>query len=329
MLTRLLQQIRVAMVAPVLAGIIGGVAPAALAQDWPSRPITFVVPYGPGASNDTFTRAVAEIMSKSLGQPIVVENRAGAGGSTGSVSVSKAEPDGYTFLEVPNSIVSYKPVMNVDLDPYEDLTAVGLMAKAPTAMVVPASLPVTTVEEFIAYAKEHPDDTFYGFTGIGTTQHQHAELFNAKAGLKLNGVNYKSSADAQTDLIGGRLQLMFVTVASVLGQIESGQLRLLAYTDDNFPADAPKAPTMAEAGVPGMEGAQIFWGFFGPPGLPEDIKTRMSEELNKAIQDPAFQQLAAKSGATPAPGTPDDFTATLRAEEDALTEFLKTVDLNQ
>lgn len=329
MLARLLQRLRVAMLAPILAGGVAGVAPAALAQDWPNRPITFVVPYGPGASNDTFTRSVAEIMSRSLGQPVVVENRAGAGGSTGSLSVARAEPDGYTFLEVPNSVVSYKPVMNVDLDPLADLTPIGLMAKAPTAMVVPSSLPVTTVEEFIAYAKEHPDETFYGLTGIGTTQHQHAELFNAQTGLKLAGVNYKSSADAQTDLVGGRLQVMFVTVASVLGQIESGQLRLLAYTDDNYPEGAPEAPTMAEAGVPGMEGAQIFWGFFGPPGLPDDIKTRLNEELNKAVQDQSFQELAAKTGATPAPGTPEDFIATIEAESAALTEFLKTVDLQQ
>ena len=329
MLARLLQRLRVAMLAPILAGGVAGVAPAALAQDWPNRPITFVVPYGPGASNDTFTRSVAEIMSRSLGQPVVVENRAGAGGSTGSLSVARAEPDGYTFLEVPNSVVSYKPVMNVDLDPLADLTPIGLMAKAPTAMVVPSSLPVTTVEEFIAYAKEHPDETFYGLTGIGTTQHQHAELFNAQTGLKLAGVNYKSSADAQTDLVGGRLQVMFVTVASVLGQIESGQLRLLAYTDDNYPEGAPEAPTMAEAGVLGMEGAQIFWGFFGPPGLPDDIKTRLNEELNKAVQDQSFQELAAKTGATPAPGTPEDFIATIEAESAALAEFLKTVDLQQ
>ena len=218
-----------------LAAGLGWALPA-LAEDWPTRAVTLVVPYGPGASNDTFTRAVAEIMSKKLGQPFVVENRAGAGGFTGATSVAAADPDGYTFLEIPNAIVAYKPLMKVDVDPLEMLQPVGLLARAPSAMVVPSGLAVNTVAEFIDYAKAHPDETFYGAAGIGTTQHQHAELFNKNAGTAVKMVNYKSSADAQTDLVAGRLQMMFVTVASTLGQIEGGQLKLLAYTDDNYPA---------------------------------------------------------------------------------------------
>ncbi|HEV7275929.1 MAG TPA: tripartite tricarboxylate transporter substrate binding protein [Devosiaceae bacterium] len=316
-----------AVAAAAVAVCITALAGTTLAQDWPTRAVTLVVPYGPGASNDTFTRSVADIMSRSLGQPFVVENRPGAGGFTGTNSVVQAEPDGYTFVEVPNSIVSFGPIMKVDLDPFEDLTPVGLMAKAPTAMVVPSSLPVTTVQEFIDYAKANPETTFYGMAGIGTTQHQHGELFNRMAGTNLQSVNYKSSADAQADLVAGRLHLMFVTVASALGQIEAGQLRLLAYTDDNYPEGAPEAPTMAEAGVPGMEGAQIFWGLFGPAGLPEDIKTKMNAALNEALQDPAFVELTAKSGATPAPGTPEDFVAALQEEAATLAEFVKTVAL--
>jgi tripartite-type tricarboxylate transporter receptor subunit TctC len=217
--------------------------------------------------------------------------------------------------------------MKVDLDPLENLTPIGLLARAPTAMVVPAELPVTTVQEFIDYAKEHPDDTFYGMAGIGTTQHQHGELFNRMTGLDLTGVNYQSSADAQTDLVAGRLQLMFVTVASALGQIEGGQLKLLAYTDDNYPASAPEAPTMAEAGVDGMQGAQIFWGLYGPPGLPDDLTAKMSEALNAAIQDPSFAELTAKSGATPSPTTPAEFVGVIEAEKATLAEFLENVDL--
>ncbi len=217
--------------------------------------------------------------------------------------------------------------MKVDLDPLEDLTPIGLLARAPTAMVVPADLPVNSVQEFIDYAKENPEDTFYGMAGIGTTQHQHGELFNRMAGLELTGVNYQSSADAQTDLMAGRTQLMFVTVASVLGQIEGGQLKLLAYTDDNYPESAPEAPTMAEAGVDGMEGAQIFWGLYGPPGLPDDIVAKMNEALNEAIQDPSFVELTAGSGATPAPGSPEDFVAVIEEEKEILAEFLENVDL--
>ncbi len=312
----------------VAAGLAGVAATGgALAEDWPSRPVTLVVPYGPGASNDTFTRALADILTKKYGQPFVVENRPGAGGFTGANSVAQAEPDGYTFLEIPNSVVGFKPIMKVDLDPLTSLTPIGLLARSPTAMVVPSSLPVKSVQEFIDYAKAHPDDTFYGMSGIGTTQQQHAELFNKNAGLHVLPVNYKSSADAQTDLVAGRLQLMFVTVASTLGQIEGGQLRLLAYTDGNHPADAPEAPTMAEAGVPGMEQAQIFWSLFGPPGLPDDITMKVNAAMNDAMNDPGFQALMAKSGATPAPGTPEDFVAALQKEQAFLAEFVKMVNI--
>jgi tripartite-type tricarboxylate transporter receptor subunit TctC len=294
----------------------------ALAQNaWPSRAVTIVVPYGPGASNDTFTRAIAQVLARDLGQPFVVENVAGAGGYTGTDRVAKTEPDGYTFVEVPNSVVGFEPFMKVDLNPLEDLTPVAVFAKSPTAMVIPASVPATTVQEFIDYAKANPDTTFYGMAGIGTTQQQHGELFNSLTGLSIKPVNYKSSADAQTDLVAGRLHLMFVTVASALGQIESGQLRLLGYTNDQFPDTAPAAPTMAEAGVPGMESAQIFWGIFGPAGLPDDIRDKMNAAINQAVQDPGFIELAGKSGATPASGTAAEFIALLEAEAVAVNNF--------
>jgi tripartite-type tricarboxylate transporter receptor subunit TctC len=152
-------------------------------------------------------------------------------------------------------------------------------------------------------------------------------LFNTQTGLKLKGVNYKSSADAQTDLLAGRLQLMFVTVASTLGQIKSGELRLLAYTDSNYPPDSPKAPTLAEEGVKGMEKAQIWWGLFGPPGLPADIRTKMNAAVNDTLKDPGFIALLARSGATPATATPEEFTKIIRDEADILAEFIRTTGL--
>lgn len=299
----------------------------AYSQDWPSRPVTMVVPYNPGASNDTFTRALSEILSRDLGQPFVVDNRPGAGGFTGANTVVQSDPDGYTFLQMPNSIAGFKPIMKVDLDPLVNLTPIALMAKSPTAMLVPSSLPVETVQEFIDYAKANPDKTFYGYAGIGTTQHQHGELFNTNAGLTIKGVNYSSSADAQTDLVAGRLSLMFVTVASARGQLESGQLRLLAYTDDNYPEGSPEAPTMAEAGVDGMQGAQIFWALFAPVGMSEELQNSMNEAVNKALGDEEFQALLARSGATAAPGSPQDLVDTLNEENRLLAEFLERVEI--
>lgn len=302
-----------------------GAAPA-VAQDWPTRAVTMVVPYGPGASNDTFTRAVSQILSNDLGQPFVVDNRPGAGGFLGANSVKTSDPDGYTFLESPNVIASLGPIAKLDIDPVRHFVPVGLMATSPTAMVVNADVPANTVEEFIAYAKANPTSVFYGFAGNGTTQHQHGELFKSLTGLDtLQGVAYKSSADAQGDLVAGRLQVMFATVASTLGQIESGQLKLLAYANANVPDTAPKAPTMAEAGVKGFEGAQVFWAVFGPAGLPDDIRDKMNASINKALAEPSIKELMAKSGAAPSPGTPDDLAAVVKTEQANLAEFVKNV----
>jgi tripartite-type tricarboxylate transporter receptor subunit TctC len=307
----------------VVATLAALAAPSAVraADTWPTRPVTLVVPYAPGASNDTFTRAIAEVMSKRFGQPFIVDNRPGAGGFTGVNSVARATPDGYTLVEVPNSVVGFKPVMNVDLDPLKHLTPLGVIASSPTALVVPTDLPVKTVAEFIEYVRSRPDKVFYGYAGIGTTQQQHMELFNTVTGIKTKGVNYKSSADAQTDLLAGRLQAMFVTVASTLGQIEGGQLRLIAYTDSNFPAGAPKAPTMAEVGIKGMEKAQIWWGVFGPAGMPQPLVATINAAISASLDDPGVKALLARSGATPTPVTPEVFVKMIQ-DEAALVDSL-------
>lgn len=297
------------------------------AQAWPSRPVTLIVPYGPGASNDIFTRALAGILSKRFGQPFVVENRPGAGGFTGTNFVANATPDGYTFLEMPSGIASFGSVMEVKFDPTKDLAPVALFARAPTAMVVAASLPVKTVQEFVEYARARPDQLFYGFAGIGTGQHQHAEMFKSATGLKIKGVNYKSSAEAQTDLVAGRLQLMLVTVASTLGQIQSGQLRLLAYADSNYPPGVPQAPTLKEAGVSNMEKAQTWWALFAPNRVPQDIIGKLNAAVNEALKEPEFVALLAKSGATPSPGDAGQLAATLKQEIADLTAFAKSAGM--
>ena len=311
------------LVAMLIAGVAVAVRPGlARADDWPSRPVTLVVPYGPGASNDTFTRALAAVLTKHFGQSFVVINRPGAGGFIGSQSVAKAAPDGYTLLEMPSSIAGFKPIMKVDLDPLKDLAPIALMARSPDAMVINAGLPAKTVKEFVDYARARPDEVFYGMAGIGTSGHQHAEMFNAATGLKLKGVNYKSAADAMNDIIGGRLHVMFVTTASSRGAVEAGQLRLLAYADGNLPPESLKAPTLAEAGVPNMEKAQTWWAIFAPPGLPTDVRRKMNAAIVAAQKDPDFAALLSRSGATPAPLSVDDTVAVVR-EEVAKVEKLK------
>jgi tripartite-type tricarboxylate transporter receptor subunit TctC len=318
---------RRAVLAAWAAALAAAVFPmAAQAQDWPSRPVTLVVPFGPGASNDLFTRMLANILQKQFNQPFVVSNRPGAGGLIGSAAVAKSPPDGYLFLEMANSIASFKPIMKTtELDPLTDLAPIGLMARAPTAMVINAGLPVKTVKEFIDYAKARPDQVFYGMAGVGSTNHQHAEMFKAATGLTITGVNYKSLADALADLVAGRLHVVFASIASTRGPIEAGQLRLLAYADSNYPPGSLKAPTMAEAGVQNMEKAQNWWAIFGPAALPADIKAKMNAAINAAVKDPEFAALIARNGGTAAPGTLEDAAEALRLEVAEASKLAKTI----
>lgn len=295
----------------------------AFAQQWPSRAVTMVVPFGPGASNDIFTRQLSEILGRELGQPFVVDNRPGAGGFTGALSVSQSPADGYRFLEMPSSIVGLKPIMGVNLDPLTDVTPIAQLATAPGGLVVPASLPASTVKEFIDFANSRTEDTFYGYVGVGATQHQMAEKFKKITGVKLKGVNYQSAAEATTDLVGGRLHVQFSTIAGVRGQIEAGQLKLLAYTNDSYASDSPPAPTMAEAGVDGMQGSQVWWGIFGPRALSKELTDQLNAAVNKALDDPAFVTVLNKSGAVPTKKSPEEFIETIKAEAGFVDEFVK------
>jgi tripartite-type tricarboxylate transporter receptor subunit TctC len=229
------------------------------------------------------------------------------------------------FLEMASSIAGFKPLMKADLDPLKDLSSIGLMARAPSAMVIHAGLPARSVKEFVEYARSRPNEVFYGMAGVGSTNHQHAEMFKAATGLTITGVNYKSLADAIADLIAGRLHVVFATVASTRGPIEAGQLRLLAYADRNYPPESLKAPTFAEAGVPNMEKAQTWWAIFGPPGLPADLRTKMNAAINAALKDPEFAALIAKSGGTPAPGTVEDAAEVLRQEVAEAEKLAKSI----
>jgi tripartite-type tricarboxylate transporter receptor subunit TctC len=299
----------------------------ASAQAWPSRPVTLVVAYGPGASNDTFTRAIAGILTKRFGQPFVVENRPGAGGFTGTQAVSKAEPDGYTWLEMPSGVASFGSVMEVKFDPVTDLQPVALFARTPTAMLVPAALPVKTVKEFNDHARANPDKMFYGFAGIGTAQHQHAEMYKTATGLKIKGVNYKSSADAQTDLVAGRLQVMFVTIASTLARSRAGSCASWPTPTAIFPPTCRRRRLSRRRACPIWRRRRPGGRFFAPPKTPQDIVMKMNSAINDALKDPDFAAQLARSGATPAPGDPSQLAATLKDEITGLTEFAKSAGM--
>jgi tripartite-type tricarboxylate transporter receptor subunit TctC len=300
---------------------------AAYAQGWPNRPVTIVVPFGPGASNDAFTRAIARFLSTKFGQPFVVENRAGAAGFTGSYAVKKATPDGYTFLEAPNGIVPLKETMKLDLDMANDLDTVSVFARSPSALIVTATWPVTTVAEFLDYARRSPQPIFYGHTGRGDSGQLYTELLSSLTGIKFRPSTYKSAADMNTDLIAGRTQFQFVSAAAAIGHIQSGQLRLLAYVAKNEAKGAPPAPTFAEAGIRGMDVAQLWWAFFAPKGTPAEIIKKMNEGINEALKDPAIEDLFARSGAAPTALSPQESADIVKREGETIAKIIKDAGL--
>lgn len=303
-----------AVVSAVAVAAVLSLAPGkAQAQTWPTKPVTIVVPFNPGASNDNFGRGLAEAMSKELGQPVVVENRQGAAGFVGASHVSRAAPDGHTLLFTSNGVLSIGRSPNVDFDVFKHLTPVAMAAQAPTAFVVPSSVPAKDVKEFIAWAKANEGKVFYGSTGVGTVQQIHAELFNLLAGTKLKGITYPSAAPGVTDLAAGRVHLIFATQSAAQPQIDAGRLKLFAYSGPYAPPSAPKAPTMAEAGLPDFEGS-IWFGLYGPPNMPAELRNRINAVVAKAVNAESYRKLMENSGSVAVAKNPADFEAYIRAE---------------
>lgn len=298
------------------------------AQEWPTKTVTLVVPYGPGGSNDVLTRAIAASLAEQFGQPFVVENLAGAGGLIGANHVKGMEPDGYTFLQGGNGIAALKPVMQTDFDLLTDMDTVSYFARSPDALVIPASLPVETVAEFVEYAKAREGEVFYGYIGVGGSGQLDAELFKKQTGLNIEGVSYKSAAEALTDVAAGRLHMMFSSVPTTLGLIESGQLRLLGYTNDSAAEGSPEAPTMAEAGVPGMEGSSLWWAFFAPKGVPAEILEKLNAGIQVALNDPRMVELMRSSGATPVFMSVEEAAAAVAAEVEHIAVTAKEANVS-
>lgn len=319
-------KLKLLAVAAVAAGTMlsGPLASTAHAQasDWPNKPVTLVVPWGPGASNDAFTRALAEIFTKRFGQPFVVDNRPGANGFVGSSSAARAEPDGYTFLENNVGIAALGLTdRGIQFDVTKDVTPVGALATSPSGIHVPYDSPIQSIQDLVAAAKAKPEGLFYGTTSVNGTQALQVELFNLLAGIKMKPVVYKSSADAQKDLVAGRIDVYFVTVSSTIGQIESKQVRLIGYTGKGVPSTAPQAPTVEEAGIPGYD-SQHWWGFWAPNGTPRDIIEKFNAALNDALKEPTIVAMMARSGAVPAPGTPEDFAARIAREREEVADLI-------
>ncbi len=289
-------------------------APAADAQPWPTRPIRLVVPFPPGGGTDTFARPLAAKLQAQLGQPVVIDNKGGAGGTIGADIVAKAAPDGYTFLvgavHHTVAVTAYKK-LPYDLD--RDLVPVTGIAYVPDVLVVNPKVPVKTLQELIAYAKANPGKVNFGSSGNGTTRHLAGEIFNQKTGTSMTHVPYKGSGPAMTGLLGGEIELIFEGLGSASSHIRAGKIRALAVTSPKRSPAFPDIPTTAEAGVPGFESLS-WYGLWAPAGTPREIVARMQAEVARAFESPDLRKTWFDQGAEPGGEPTADFARYVKAE---------------
>jgi tripartite-type tricarboxylate transporter receptor subunit TctC len=290
-------------------------AALAHAQPYPARPIHLIVPFPPGGGNDTVARAIAQQVGPDLGQPVVIDNRPGAGGSVGAELAAKAPPDGYTlFLAgVGSHVVNPNLHARLPYDPVRDFTPITLLATAPSVLVVNPAVPARTVAEFTAYARAHPGKLNYASNGNGSAAQLAAAMYESMANVRMVHVPYKGIAPALTDLLSGEVQLMFGTVVALVPHIQAGKLRALAVTSRSRSALLPDVPTLAESGVPEYE-AGSWYGVMAPAGTPREIVERLHDAIVRALREPEVAKRLAAEGAIVIGSTPEEFGAHLKTE---------------
>ncbi len=302
----------------VVAGFIGaavaGVALPLAAQTYPAKPIRFVIPFTPGGNTDVLGRLLGQKLTEAWGQQVVIDNRPGAGGTVGVEQTAKAAPDGYTIVmgTFGSVLVANSLYTKLGYDPQRDLAPVALVSTPPGLLVVNSNLPVTSVRELIAYAKQHAGKLNYASSGAATWNHLFGELFNAMAQISVTHVPYKGAAPAVTDLLGGQIQMMFAPFPPALPQVRSGRLRALAVSTARRSGLLPDIPTVSESGLPGYE-AEGWFAVLAPAKTPPAIVERLNREINRALQLPDVKASLASDGAEPAGGTPEQLAESIRA----------------
>jgi tripartite-type tricarboxylate transporter receptor subunit TctC len=293
-----------------------GVAGASAQSGYPNRQITLVVGFTAGGSTDIVTRLVAEEMRKSWGQPVVVDNRPGAGGNIGAAMVAKARPDGYTLLvgSVGPLAINASLYASMPYDNLKDFTPISLIVHVPNMLVVnPTAMPVHSFAEFVALVKANPGKYFFASTGTGTSSHLSGELLKSMAGLDATHVPYKGAVALNDLLSGEQVHFMFATIPSVIEFVRAGRLRALAVTSKTRSAAVPEIPTVAESGFPEFE-ASSWFGLLGPAELPREIVVKLQAEVARALNVPELRAKLLQQGADPVGSTPEEFAAYMRAE---------------
>jgi tripartite-type tricarboxylate transporter receptor subunit TctC len=294
------------------------------AQDYPNRPIRLIVPFAPGGGNDTVARTVGQRLSAALGQPIVVENRAGAGGVLGAEVAAKSSADGYTLFlgGVGSQVINPSLHAHLSYDAHKDFTPVALLASAPLVLVTHPSVPVDSVQQLIALARSKPGQLNYASNGNGSSSHLAALMFDSMAGIEMVHVPYKGLAPALTDLLSGQVQLMFSSVVAILPHIKAGKLKAIGVSGVKRLSLLPGLPTIAEQGVADYE-TSSWYGILVPAGTPKEIVIRLNVEINKVLREPEVRRVLANDGADPVGGTPDEFAAYIKSETARLGKLVK------
>src|SRR6478736_4799794 len=279
---------------------------ASAAQDYPARPVRVIVPFSPGGAVDGPMRLIAQELGKRLGQPVVVENKPGAGATIGSDIVAKAPADGYTLLLASQTnAISATLYSKLPFDPIEDFTPITLVGREPGVVVVNPAVPAKSLQEFIAYVKAHPGEINFASSGNGSGQHLFAALLASKTGMKMNHVPYRGSGQATTDLLSGVVSMAIPGTAGMVGHIKAGRLRALAVTGARRSPLLPDVPTVIESGIPGYE-AYVWMGLLAPKGTPPAIIERLNREVVDALHEDTVKRYMANAGIEIVGSTPSD-----------------------
>lgn len=283
-------------------------------EAWPARPLRFILPFPPGGGTDILGRLIAERLTANLGQPVVTENRGGAGGNVGAEAAAKSAPDGYTIVLVaPSLAISPSLYSKLNYDPVKDFAPVSLVATVPNVMITNPAVPAGTLAEFIRLAKSRPGEMNFGSGGSGTSNHLAGELFNIVAGVKLVHVPYKGVNLAMNDVLSGRIQLAVIGIPAAAPHIKAGKLRALALIAPRRSPVLPDVPTVAEAGLPKFE-VTTWYGVLAPAGTPKAIVLRLNAELARTMHAPELKERFDALATDPVTSTPEEFAALIKRE---------------
>lgn len=295
---------------------------SALAQDYPTRPVRWVVGYPPGGATDILARLVGQRLSERLGQQFIIENKPGAGNNVGTEAVVNADPDGYTVLLVnPANGINASLYAKLSFNFIRDIAPVAGLARVPNVMIVPNDFPAKTVAEFVAYAKANPGKVYMASSGNGTSIHLSGELFKAMTGVEMQHVPYRGSAPAITDLLSGRVQVMFDNMPSAISHIRAGTLRALAVTTESRSPELPNIPTVGDT-VKGYE-ASAWFGMGAPAKTPKEIIAKLNKEINAILAEPEMKKKIADMGGVTLTGPPEDFGKIIVSETDKWEKVVK------